>query len=552
MEAHMSEQRASQLARNPATAANSANGRSQLLHRPATLGEHVAIQRDAGGPVPARNAEPLVQEVLDSPGRPLDSATRSSMESQLGYDFSSVRIHTDERAANSAQAVSANAYTSGDHVVFGGGRYQPSAPSGQQLLAHELTHVVQQSQGPVSTTPVTEGLSISHPSDRFEASARQAGAAAAKEADVRSIASPAPAKLTAHAPTSAVLQRDVTDNSGTGDWQARQTAAGEKSANAGVASAAFGGVSALGALVSGFEAIRQAAFAERSAAAAEDPPVQEPTTGGVNSTHNELPEVKGINVNKPEKNVETVEITEDTHNEPVKKPAVGKKKEYTVPGKKTTRVTSKDGDEPDKPDQEKRFTVLRLAQGLDQKESAEFLLTLRYNGKDVRGGTTEDGDIDGYLGGTAQSNASVTFKGSPGLHQPDGTATVRLLFGGTNVPPRKTPPASAGFWGLGLDRAKENKDYVVQRFSTAVRFSGKGDFLGFDRTPTATPRDRSSILRGDGKDPTVPLVTVRLMDSGAGGGFLLAKSKDETTKEPLSANQWSKGAAGGSGPDKPK
>jgi hypothetical protein len=80
----------------------------------------------------------IVHEVLRSPGRPLDLAAQLFMEPRFGHDFSAVRVHTDERAAQSATAVHAAAYTSGQHIVFGKGRY------GHALLAHELAHVVQQ------------------------------------------------------------------------------------------------------------------------------------------------------------------------------------------------------------------------------------------------------------------------------------------------------------------------------------------------------------------------------------------------------------------------
>lgn len=78
------------------------------------------------------------------PGRQLDPDVRSDMESRLGYDFSHVRIHTDQRAAQSASAIRALAYTAGRDVVFGSGQYSPGTQAGRGLLAHELTHVVQQ------------------------------------------------------------------------------------------------------------------------------------------------------------------------------------------------------------------------------------------------------------------------------------------------------------------------------------------------------------------------------------------------------------------------
>ena len=87
---------------------------------------------------------PIVGDALRSPGERLDPATRNFMEARFGHDFGRVRVHTDEKAAASAHAVNALAYTVGRDVVFGAGRYAPGISSGKQLLAHELTHVVQQ------------------------------------------------------------------------------------------------------------------------------------------------------------------------------------------------------------------------------------------------------------------------------------------------------------------------------------------------------------------------------------------------------------------------
>jgi hypothetical protein len=86
----------------------------------------------------------VVHEVLGSSGQPLDPTTRASMEARLGHDFTHVRVHTDGRAAASAWAVDALAFTVGRHVVFGHGQYAPGTAAGRRLLAHELTHVVQQ------------------------------------------------------------------------------------------------------------------------------------------------------------------------------------------------------------------------------------------------------------------------------------------------------------------------------------------------------------------------------------------------------------------------
>ncbi len=91
---------------------------------------------------------PIVHEVLRAPGQPLDAETRAFMEPRFGHDFSRVRVHTDARAAESARAVNALAYTVGRDVVFGAGQYAPGASAGRRLIAHELAHVVQQGDFP--------------------------------------------------------------------------------------------------------------------------------------------------------------------------------------------------------------------------------------------------------------------------------------------------------------------------------------------------------------------------------------------------------------------
>ncbi len=104
------------------------------------------LHRCPGGYGPTEEpatAPPIVGTVLRSVGQPMDTRSRTLMESRFGHDFGSVRMHTDALAARSAQAVGANAYTVGDHVVMGAG-FQAGTTAGQRLLAHELTHVVQQ------------------------------------------------------------------------------------------------------------------------------------------------------------------------------------------------------------------------------------------------------------------------------------------------------------------------------------------------------------------------------------------------------------------------
>jgi hypothetical protein len=94
-------------------------------------------------------APPIVEEILNSTGEPLESANRSFFEQRFGRDLSRVRIHFDSRAAESARAMNASAYTVGHHVVFAPSNYAPASKSGQHLLAHELAHVVQQRSRPM-------------------------------------------------------------------------------------------------------------------------------------------------------------------------------------------------------------------------------------------------------------------------------------------------------------------------------------------------------------------------------------------------------------------
>jgi Domain of unknown function (DUF4157) len=99
-------------------------------------------RKPAGGAV--QSVPQIVNNVLSSNGQPLEAATRAYFEGRFGHDFSTTRVHADARAAESARAVGARAYTVGPHVVFGTGEYTLETPAGMRLLAHELTHVVQQ------------------------------------------------------------------------------------------------------------------------------------------------------------------------------------------------------------------------------------------------------------------------------------------------------------------------------------------------------------------------------------------------------------------------
>jgi Domain of unknown function (DUF4157) len=129
-----------------------------LLQRKCACGTHSAqgqctgcaekkalLQRHGNGKSKSITAPPIINEVLRSTGHPLDISTRNFFEPQFGQDFSHVRIHADSRAAESARAVNALAYTVGRDIVFGSGKYQPYTRDGLRMVAHELTHTLQQS-----------------------------------------------------------------------------------------------------------------------------------------------------------------------------------------------------------------------------------------------------------------------------------------------------------------------------------------------------------------------------------------------------------------------
>ncbi|MFK0096831.1 DUF4157 domain-containing protein [Streptomyces sp. NPDC091040] len=143
--------------------------RAELLEVQRTLGNAAALHllRRAREEPPEQPAvqRSAVHDVLNGSGRPLEASLRAEMESRLGADFSDVRVHDDAAARASAAGVGARAYTSGHHVVIGEGG------ADKHTLAHELTHVIQQRQGPVSGSDNGSGLRVSDPSDRFERAA---------------------------------------------------------------------------------------------------------------------------------------------------------------------------------------------------------------------------------------------------------------------------------------------------------------------------------------------------------------------------------------------
>jgi hypothetical protein len=122
-----------------------------------------------------------VHDVLRSPGEPLKPATRTFFETKFGHDFSQVRVHTSAHAARSAADVEAMAFTVGRNVVFGAARFAPETEAGKSLLAHELTHVVQQDQESAAPDPQ---LTIGPVDDVFEFEADRVADAVNKNAPI--------------------------------------------------------------------------------------------------------------------------------------------------------------------------------------------------------------------------------------------------------------------------------------------------------------------------------------------------------------------------------
>ena len=148
--------------RRPAAPVTAQRGDAETARQPArALQEHLGnraaqafVARSVSGTAEERiapaAAPPIVRQTLHSPGEPLDAAARTQMEDRFGHDFGGVRVHTDPLAAASSLAVGARAYTVGSDVVFGPGQYAPKSARGRELLAHELTHAIEQQTAGVS------------------------------------------------------------------------------------------------------------------------------------------------------------------------------------------------------------------------------------------------------------------------------------------------------------------------------------------------------------------------------------------------------------------
>ena len=176
-----------------------AEGRTDVVGGAGMLGLQRAVGNSGVTSMIEEERSP-VHDVVSGGGRPLEPEVRGEMEGRLGHDFSDVRVHDDGAAHESAKAVNAHAYTVGSNVVFQRDKYDPGSDAGKVMLAHELTHVVQQRSGPVDGSSAPGGIKVSDPSDRFE---REAASTAE-----RAMAAPAPAPLPM-AGAAAPVQREV-------------------------------------------------------------------------------------------------------------------------------------------------------------------------------------------------------------------------------------------------------------------------------------------------------------------------------------------------------
>ena len=154
------DQIAGRVMRMPAPGASPPVAPDGRFSNPSRITTASGAARDGGIEAP-----PIVHDVLNSPGQPLDASTRAFMEPRFGRSFAGVRVHTDSAAAHSADAIGARAFTFNSDIVFMSGAYEPRTDCGQRLLAHELAHVFQQGTagGPVRRQALGPGEPLGSP-----------------------------------------------------------------------------------------------------------------------------------------------------------------------------------------------------------------------------------------------------------------------------------------------------------------------------------------------------------------------------------------------------
>jgi hypothetical protein len=154
------------------TSAKFSNPKPEFLRQSTEISTpYIAPQtkHSSSGHIKPFDVPPIVKEVLSTPGQPLDTKTRKIMERRFGHDFSRVKVHSDSKSAESAQVINARAYTLGQDMVFGANQYRPGNTAGKRLIAHELTHILQQGNIPQK---LFENLALSSRFSPFECEAR--------------------------------------------------------------------------------------------------------------------------------------------------------------------------------------------------------------------------------------------------------------------------------------------------------------------------------------------------------------------------------------------
>jgi len=375
----------------------------------------VCVQREGTRLGVQPSAPALVREVLNSPGKPLDAETRSLMEPRFGFDFSSVRVHNDETAAKAARAVSANAYTSGNHIAFGGEKYSPTTSNGRSLLAHELTHVIQQASVPVSGTASSCGLHVSHPEDPHERSARAtADSVLLNRLDpISGLKSFSPIPPQTNPPGCEYLQRDK---------------AGDVGAVAGVVGAGLGALSlglALFAYLRPPEALNPA-----------------PVTGGISINPNPF------SFNTMQQTPSLPQVT-------------------TVHEPKSNQATFKQAQKG--PPKVQKVLDLRT----DDKNHAELNVALRTDGYNIVDASMRTGAMQNYLGGSRGSSATINFSATqtapaPGIFdapEPKASPTGQSASNQSGQPQSGAPAPSQSGAKEGQDDGQSNAAEVMVSFT---------------------------------------------------------------------------------------
>lgn len=150
--------------------------RAQQTHGNRAIQRFLQVQRSANTYIDDVKDDQLGKHIgsKSSEGEDLEEDVRLQLEADLKANLNDVHIHTDAASDHMARSIQATAFTSGRHIFFQAGSYDPTSNEGLKLLAHEAMHVVQQSKGPVDGKPTDAGITLSEPSDTFEEEAETA------------------------------------------------------------------------------------------------------------------------------------------------------------------------------------------------------------------------------------------------------------------------------------------------------------------------------------------------------------------------------------------